>query len=86
MSYANGTEKVIGNGCGGSFSPYGNNVLIKNTSLFIATLQNIINGSITQNTVASIKNDFSTYENSVYMVPNIESNFADEGCDICGSV
>ena len=86
VSYANGSEKVIGNGCGGSFSPYGNNVLIKNTSLFIATLQNIINGSITQNTVASIKNDFSTYENSVYMVPNIESNFADEGCDICGSV
>lgn len=86
VSYADGYERVIGNGCGGSFSPYGNNVLIKNTSLFINTLQNIINGSITQNTVTSIKNDFSSYESSVSIVPNIDFNFADEGCDICGSV
>lgn len=86
VSYANGSEYTIGNGCGGSFSPYGNNVLIKNTSLFIATLQNIINGSITQNTVTSIKNDFSSYESSISTVPNIDFNFADEGCDICGSI
>lgn len=86
MSYADGTERVIGNGCGGSFSPYGNNVLVRNTSLVLSVLQGILNGSITQNTVASLRNDFSTLESSISMVPVIDSDFAEERCDICGHI
>ena len=86
VSYADGTERVIGNGCGGSFSPYGNNVLVRNTSLVLSVLQGILNGSITQNTVASLRNDFSTLESSISMVPVIDSDFAEERCDICGHI
>lgn len=84
VSYADGTEKVIGNGCGGSFSPYGNNVLVRNTSLVISALHNVLDGSITQNTVISIRNDFTTLENSIAVTPVINSDFAEESCDICG--
>lgn len=86
VSYADGTERVIGNGCGGSFSPYGNNVLVRNTSLVLSVLQGILNGSISQNTVASLRNDFSTLESSISMVPVIDSDFAEERCDICGHI
>lgn len=86
VSYADGTERVIGNGCGGSFSPYGNNVLVRNTSLVLSILQGVLNGSITQNTVASLRNDFSTLESSISMVPVIDSDFAEERCDICGHI
>lgn len=86
VSYADGTERVIGNGCGGSFSPYGNNVLVRNTSLVLSVLQGVLNGAITQNMVTSLKNDFSTLESSISMVPVIDSDFAEERCDICGHI
>lgn len=86
VSYADGTERVIGNGCGGSFSPYGNNVLVRNTSLVLSVLQGILHGSIVQNTVASIRNDFSSLESSITIVPFINTNFAEERCDICGHI
>lgn len=86
VSFTDGSERVIGNGCGGSFSPYGNNVLIRNTSLVVSVLQSIMKGSISQNTVVSIKNDFHTIESSISMVPIIDSNFAEERCDICGCI
>ena len=86
VSYADGTERVIGNGCGGSFSPYGNNVLVRNTSLVLSVLQGVLSGSITRNTVASLRNDFSTLESSIAMVPVIDSDFAEERCDICGHI
>lgn len=86
LSYTDGTEKIIGNGCGGSFSPYGNNVLVRNNSLVLSVLQGIFNGSIIQNTVASIKNDFSSLESSITIVPVIDNNFAEESCDICGHI
>lgn len=84
VSFSDGSERVIGNGCGGSFSPYGSNVLIRNTSLVLSVLQGILNGSISQNTVASIKNDFSSLGSSISMEPSIITNFSDESCDICG--
>lgn len=84
VSFADGSERVIGNGCGGSFSPYGNNVLIRNTSLVLAVLQGILHGSISQNTIVSIKNDFSSLDSSISMEPSIITNFSDESCDICG--
>ena len=86
VSYTDGTERVIGNGCGGSFSPYGNNVLVRNTSLVLSVLQGILHGSIVQNTVASIRNDFSSLESSITMAPIINANFAEERCDICGHI
>ena len=86
VSYADGTERIIGNGCGGSFSPYGNNVLIRNSSLVISVLQGILNGSVTQNTIASIRNDFSSLESSITIAPVIKTNFAEERCDICGHI
>ena len=86
VSFADGSERVIGNGCGGSFSPYGNNVLIRNTSLVLSVLQGVINGSITRNTVTSIRNDFSSFESSLAIVPVIDSDFAEERCDICGHI
>lgn len=86
VSYTDGTERVIGNGCGGSFSPYGNNVLVRNTSLALSVLQGILDGSIVQNTVASIRNDFSSLESSITIAPIINTNFAEERCDICGHI
>ena len=86
VSYADGSERIIGNGCGGSFSPYGNNVLVRNTSLFLSVLQSVLNGSINQNTVISIRNDFSTLENSITIAPVINNDFAEERCDICGHI
>lgn len=86
VSFTDGSEKVIGNGCGGSFSPYGNNVLVRNTSLVISVLQNIMNSSITRNMVISIKNDFHTIESSITVIPSVNSNFAEERCDICGCI
>lgn len=86
VSYADGTERTIGNGCGGSFSPYGNNVLIRNSSLVISVLQGILNGSVTQNTIASIRNDFSSLESSITIAPVIKTDFAEERCDICGHI
>lgn len=84
VSYADGSERVIGNGCGGSFSPYGNNVLVRNTSLAISMLSGILDGTISKNTVASIKNDFSSLENSITAIPIINDSFAEERCEICG--
>ncbi len=86
MSYTDGTERVIGNGCGGSFSPYGNNVLVRNNILVLSVLQGILDGSISQNTVTSIRNDFSSLESSINIVPVINNNFAEERCDICGHI
>ncbi len=86
VSFTDGTERVIGNGCGGSFSPYGNNVLVRNTSLALSVLQGILDGSIVQNTVASIRNDFSSLESSITIAPIINANFAEERCDICGHI
>ena len=86
VTYAEGTERIIGNGCGGSFSPYGNNVLIRNTALAISVLQGVLDGSITRNTVVSIRNDFTSLANSISMTPVIEEGFAEESCDICGNV
>lgn len=86
VSYTDGSERVIGNGCGGSFSPYGNNVLVRNTSLVLSVLRGILDGSIVQNTVASIRNDFSSLESSITMAPIINTNFAEERCDICGHI
>ncbi len=86
LSYADGTEMVIGNGCGGSFSPYGNNVLVRNTSVVLSVLQGVLDGSITQNTVTSIRNDFSSLESSITIAPDINMNFAEERCDICGHI
>lgn len=86
VSYADGSERVIGNGCGGSFSPYGNNVLVRNTSLVLSVLQGVLNGSITRNTVTSIRNEFSSFESSIAIVPVIDNDFAEERCDICGHI
>lgn len=86
VSYADGTEMVIGNGCGGSFSPYGNNVLVRNTSMVLSALQGILDGSIGQNTVTSIRNDFSSLKSSITIAPEIDINFAEERCDICGHI
>lgn len=86
VSYTDGTERVIGNGCGGSFSPYGNNVLVRNTSLALSVLQGILDGSIVQNTVASIRNDFSSLESSITIAPIINTSFAEERCDVCGHI
>lgn len=86
VSFTDGSERVIGNGCGGSFSPYGNNVLVRNTSLITSVLQSVMNGSIAQNTVVSIKNDFRTIESSITVMPTVDSNFAEERCDICGCI
>lgn len=86
VSFADGTERVIGNGCGGSFSPYGNNVLIRNTSLTISMIQGIINGSIQNNSIVSIRNEFTSLESSISMTPIISCDFADEGCEICGNI
>lgn len=61
-------------------------MLIRNTSLVVSVLQSIMKGSISQNTVVSIKNDFHTIESSISMVPIIDSNFAEERCDICGCI
>lgn len=84
VSYADGSEKIIGNGCNGSFSPYGNNVLIRNTSLVISMLQGILNDLVKENTVASIRNDFSSLESSIVMNPDIDDCFAEERCEVCG--
>lgn len=86
VTYADGTERVIGNGCGGTFSPYGNNVLIRNASLAVSVLQGVLDGSITKNTVVSIKNDFTSLASSISITPVIDENFAEEGCGICGNI
>ena len=86
VTYADGTERVIGNGCGGSFSPYGNNVLARNTVLALSVLQAILDGSITRNTIASIRNEFTSLVSSISMTPVIDEDFAEEGCDICGNI
>lgn len=86
VSYADGSERVIGNGCGGTFSPYGNNVLVRNTSLVLSVLEGVLNGSITKNTVTSMRNDFSSFEKSITMAPVIYNDFAEERCDICGYI
>lgn len=86
LSLADGTERVISNGCGGSFSPYGNNVLIRNTSLAIAMLQGILKGSVSENTVVSIPNEFTSLESSMSISPIINCDFIDEGCEICGRI
>lgn len=86
VTYADGSERVLGNGCGGSFSPYGNNVLIRNTSLVTSVLQGMVNGSVSNNIVASVRNDFSSLESSITITPVIDENFSEEGCDICGHI
>ena len=86
MSFADGSERIIGNGCGGAFSPYGNNVLVRNTTLVLSVLQGILDSSITQNTVVSVRNDFSSLESSIMTVPVVDNNFAEERCDISGHI
>jgi len=61
-------------------------VLVRNTSLTLSVLQGILDGSIVQNTVASIRNDFSSLESSITIAPIINTNFAEERCDICGHI
>ena len=47
-------------------------------------LSGILDGTISKNTVASIKNDFSSLENSITAIPIINDSFAEERCEICG--
>lgn len=59
-------------------------MLVRNTSLAISMLQGILDGSISKNTVASIKNDFSSFKSSIAVIPIINDSFAEERCEICG--
>ena len=47
-------------------------------------LRGILDGTISKNTVASIKNDFSSLESSITAIPIINDSFAEERCEICG--
>lgn len=86
ISFTDGSEKLIGNGCGGTFTSYGNNVLIRNALLITYLLKKLLMNQVNENMVISIKNDFSILENSITMEPIINTEFFSESCDICGRV
>lgn len=85
-SFADGTETLIGNGCCGSFSPYGNNVLLRNTLMVISVIKDIIDKKINENILVSIQNNFDSFRDSLSIEPVINKDFYDKGCDICGSL
>ncbi len=83
-SFADGTEVLIGNGCCGTFSPYGNTVLLRNTLMVVSVIKDIIDKKISKATLVSMRNNFDSLEKSISIEPIINNDFYDEGCDICG--
>lgn len=83
-SFADGTEVVIGNGCCGTFSPYGNTVLLRNTLMVVSVIKDIIDEKISKATLISMRNNFDSLEKSMSIESIINNDFYDEGCDICG--
>ena len=49
-------------------------------------LKKVIMDQVNENMAISIKNDFSSLENSITMEPIINTEFFSESCDICGRV
>lgn len=86
ISFSDGTEKVVNNGCGGAFTPYGNSVLVRNTSMIVSILRSILEGKIQKNTVISCRHDFTSLKDSITMQPIILDDFAEESCDICDEI
>lgn len=84
-SYNDGSEVFIKNGCNGSFTSYGINVLLRNTSMVMGFYQHCRKQDSMKNTLISIKNDFSSLEKSLVVEPRIQTEFYDEACDVCNT-
>lgn len=87
----NSNDIIYGDGCGGTFTPYGNVILLKGTSMIISIILDFFNGkSYDKNPLFSIKN--YPQENIKYTdryskneVELLESyDFIIERCDVCG--
>jgi molybdopterin/thiamine biosynthesis adenylyltransferase len=84
-SYNDGSEVLIKNGCNGSFTSYGINVLLRNTSMVMEFYQHCKQQDSTKNTLISIKNEFSSLEKSLIVEPRIQTEFYEEACDVCNT-
>ena len=82
-SYNDGSEVIIKNGCNGSFTSYGINVLLRNTSMVMGFYQYCMEQDSMKNTLISIKNEFSSLEKSLVVEPRIQTEFYEEACDVC---
>lgn len=85
VSYNDGSEVLVKNGCNGSFTSYGINVLLRNTAMVMGFYQHCIKQNSIKNTLISIKNEFSSLEKSLAVEPRIQTDFYEGECDVCNN-
>ena len=83
-SFADGSEVTIGEGCGGSFTPYGNEVLLKNTYITMELVRKALIGELNQNVLISCRNNFESLNTALNLDVIISSDFYEESCEVCG--
>ncbi len=86
VSFVNGNELLLGEGCGGSFTPYGNEVLLKNTYIALEIVGRALKGEINENILVSSRNNFQSLDTVINFDTTINSNFYEESCEICGNI
>lgn len=79
----NDNLKLISNGCFGSFSPYGSNVLLRNTDMFTKVYQYYHINPPPLNMIFTILNKNDSLEESINTNVVIESFFNSKFCPIC---
>lgn len=71
------TEKgIIRNGCGGTRAAYGTSILLRTTAALLDALRDIVNGTITENTLIDISSD---------RIAISDAEFPMEACNCCGN-
>lgn len=87
----NSDDIIFGDGCGGSFTPYGNVILLKGTSMIIKIILDYFSGeSYSRNPLFSIKNypQKNIEYTDQFFKPEAELletyDFIVERCDVCG--
>lgn len=85
-SFASGRESLLAEGCGGSFTPYGNEVLLKNTYIAMEIVRKALKGELNENILVSSYNNFQSLNTTLNFDTKINSNFHEESCEICGNI
>lgn len=86
VSFTDGSEVLIGEGCGGSFTPYGNEVLLKNTYIALEIIQKALSGELHENILVSCRNNFDSLKTALNLDVTINQDFYEESCDVCGNI
>jgi molybdopterin/thiamine biosynthesis adenylyltransferase len=85
-SFASGGEALLAEGCGGSFTPYGNEVLLKNTYIAMELVSKALKGELNENILVSSRNNFQSLSSAINFDATISTNFYEESCEICGNI